>query len=131
MHRPLKHLYRCLLPICLCATFIASCGDKGSPGGAAQGLARVPELQRPTLSFYHIPECFLCSELQGVIDSAEKRFRSQMTFRTVDYHLPASQEAIKRLRIKCGTVCGHSVAIAGCFVWGIRRIIRSYFARRC
>lgn len=118
MHRPLQHLSRLLLFTGISIAALTGCKDGGPEGGATQRLAKVPELQRPTLSFYHIPDCFLCADLQSVIDAAEKRYRSQMTFRTVDYHLPKSQEAIKRFDLG-----SHGIVITsaeGVTLWSMR-----------
>ena len=87
---------------------LLGCSDDGSSARGRGGSERgVPEAQRPTLSFYHIPQCFLCGELSGTLGELERQHGSAMNFRTVDYHLPASQERIHKNQLG-----SHGVIIA-------------------
>lgn len=76
---------------------IASTGPGCSEG--RETSSSVPPVMRPTLSFYNIPRCFLCAELEGVLAEQEKVHRTRMHFRTLDYHSPASQQAIRRFQL--------------------------------
>ncbi len=59
----------------------------------------VPETMRPTVSFYHIPKCFLCLEIASSLNELEQLYRRQLNFRTVDYHFAASQEILQRFQL--------------------------------
>ncbi len=59
----------------------------------------VPPAQRPTLTFYHIPDCFLCADVRAMLTTKEQENRKFMHFRTIDYHLDSSQEMLKRFQI--------------------------------
>ena len=72
---------------------LTGCADEGGANSQNSGQ-RIPEVMRPTLSFYKIPNCFLCQELSSSLGELEKEYRSKINFRTVDYHLPASQERL-------------------------------------
>lgn len=61
---------------------------------------------RPTLTFYHIPECFLCAELKASLKDLERDHSANLNFRSVDYHKDSSQAAI--VRFKLGT---HGIVI--------------------
>ena len=54
---------------------------------------------RSTLSFYHIPECFLCAELRESLAELKKIHSRDLIFQTVDYHHDASQRAIERFNL--------------------------------
>lgn len=71
----------------------------GCSEGRETSSPSLPPVMRPTLSFYKIPECFLCAELTDVLVEQEKIQGTKMNFRTVDYHSPASQEAIRRFQL--------------------------------
>jgi hypothetical protein len=75
---------------------VFSCSESEQTGQGEKKGTGIPAIMRPTLSFYHIPKCFLCAEISGALGEMEKEHRSRMNFRTVDYHLPTSQETIRR-----------------------------------
>ena len=83
----------------IAAMFILGCSEADQAGGGRKTESRIPAAMRPTLSFYHIPKCFLCSQISDVLGELEKDYRAQMNFRTVDYHLPTSQETIRRFML--------------------------------
>ena len=90
----LTHLFLSLLG-CL-----VGCSDQ--VGNAPPNEAREPspsDIYKPTLSFYHIPNCFLCIEMEGTLKELERDYGNAMIFRTVDYHLPGSQERLHKNKL--------------------------------
>ncbi len=87
---------------------LPGCKDDAGSTHSDTAIPEIPAIERPTLSFYHIPRCFLCDQLSEVIEKSEKRYRSQMNFRTVDYHLSTSQATIKRFELG-----SHGIVITG------------------
>ena len=63
------------------------------------GSSSVSKVPRPTLSFYQIPECFLCQQLSQQLAKLERDYSESLIVRTVDYHRDASQTAIARFRL--------------------------------
>lgn len=82
----------------LAAVLLVACSEDKT-GTEQTAASNVPEIYRPTLSFYHIPNCFLCQELSTTLTELEKKHGRFMNFRTVDYHLPASQERIFKAQL--------------------------------
>ena len=82
----------------LLVMLLTSCADEG--GTQSQTVPQqVPEAMRPTLSFYRIPNCFLCQDIASTLAELEKDYKQAINFRTVDYHLPASQERIHKSQL--------------------------------
>ncbi len=80
------------------SAFLLGCADEGGMD-SSNSNRHVPEIMRPTLSFYQIPRCFLCQELSSTLSELEKEHGPVMNFRTVDYHLPASQERLHKSQV--------------------------------
>ena len=89
------------IPALICAILslaLVGCADETGKD-SANTSKRIPEAMRPTLSFYMIPRCFLCQELASTLSEMEKEYGPVMNFRTVDYHLPASQERLQKSQL--------------------------------
>ena len=85
--------------LALAASLAFNCSDAkrgtSSNSSASDGAAAM----RPTLSFYIIPNCFLCADISDALGELEGEYGSKMNFRTVDYHFPASQEILHRFQL--------------------------------
>lgn len=75
----------------------AGCGEPENPDAASSG--GVPREDRPNLSFYYIPECFLCLELRNELTALQERFGDRINFGEYDYHLQMSQQGIARFQL--------------------------------
>ena len=83
--------WRLLLVISLASL---QCSDKKPPGSGS-----IAKRLRPTLTFYHIPDCFLCLELKESLKEFERDHSGRLRFHSVDYHQDSSQIAIDRFKL--------------------------------
>lgn len=85
---------------------LGACDQQNASTGAKENQRPLPPEQRLNLSFYAIPECFLCEEWRKELQRLDGEFGAQVNIHEYDYHSLTSQEGIKRFEL--GT---HGIAI--------------------
>lgn len=71
---------------------IVGCAEETRP--LDDDLAAPPS-ERPTLTYYYIPECFLCEEVRPMLADLHAEYGNRIHFRELDYHLFSSQEDLR------------------------------------